>query len=102
MKIKIQLTTVWVLEKLSHTWYADGDSNVSVYTDDATDANFIELALDSLHITYEAYDYVNDTDDFVFDFDFRIEDFEEECSSFYQNMKKLDNNNLNHKNLLKN
>jgi hypothetical protein len=99
---KLNLTPEWVLERLPDTSYTDGDGNISVYTDDATDANFIELALDSLHISYEAYDNVDDKDDFVFGFDFRIEDIEEECPSFYKNMKGIDNNNLNHKNLLKN
>lgn len=98
----IKLTPEWVLEKLPHTRYADGDGNISVYTNDATDANWIELALDSLHINYEAYDYVDDKKDFVFGFDFRIEVIEEDCPSFYQSMKELNNNKLIHKNLSKN
>lgn len=90
----LKLTPEWVLEKLPHTHYADGDGKVSVYTNDATDANFIELALDSLQIKYEAYDYLDEDDDFVFAFDFRIEDIEEECPSFYQSIKEINNNNL--------
>jgi hypothetical protein len=98
----LNLTPEWVLERLPDTSYADGDGKVSVYTDDATDANFIELALDSLRISYEAYDYLDDNDDLVFGFDFRIEDIEEECPTFFQSMKELGNNNLIHKNVLKN
>jgi hypothetical protein len=98
----LKLTPEWVLKRLSHTQYADGDGNISVYTNDATDANFIELALDSLHIKYEAYDYVDDNKDFVFGFEFRIEVIKEECPSFYLRMKELNNNNLIHKNLSKN
>jgi hypothetical protein len=100
MKI-LELTPEWVLEKLSDTHYADGDGNISVYTDDTTNADFIELALDSLHIPYEAFEYVDDNNDFVFGFEFRIEILEAECPSFYQSMKELDTNNLIHKKLLK-
>lgn len=85
----IKLTPEWVLEKLPHTHHADGDGNISVYTNDATNANLIELALDSLHINYEAYDYLNDNKDFGYGIDFRIEDIEEDCPSFYQYMKEL-------------
>jgi hypothetical protein len=98
----LELTPEWVLDKLSQTSYADGDGNISVYTDDATDANYIELALDYLQINYEAYDYLDGNDDFVFVFDFRIEDVKEECPSFYKSMKELDINKLNYKNLIKN
>jgi hypothetical protein len=101
MKI-LELTPEWVLEKLPHTHYADGDGNISVYTDETTEANFIELALVSLHIPYEAFEYVDDNNDFVNGFEFRIEVIETECPSFYQSMKKLDTNNLIHKNLTKN
>lgn len=98
----LNLTPEWVFENLPHTRYADGDGNVSLYTDDATDANFIELALDTLDILYEAYDYLNDDNDIVFGFDFKINDVKEECPSFYHSMKEIDNNNMIHKNLLKN
>jgi hypothetical protein len=98
----LELTPEWVLDKLLQTSYKDGDGNISVYTDDATDANYIELALDSLHIKYEAYDYLDDNHDFVYGFDFRIEDVKEECPSFYESMKELDRDNLNYKNLIKN
>lgn len=102
MKTHLKLTPEWVLGKLPRTHYADGDGNISVYTANATDANWIELALDSLNITYNAYDYVDDNDDFVFGFDFRIEDIKDECPNFYKDMKALDTNNMIHKNLLKN
>jgi hypothetical protein len=98
----LNLTPEWVLEKLPHTHYADGDGNVSVYTADATDANFIELALNSLHIQYETYDYFDDNADFVFGFDFRIEDIKDECPAFYQRVKEIDKNNLLNKKSWKN
>ncbi len=92
---KLKLTPEWVLKKLPHTHYADGDGNVSVYTNDATDANFIELALDSLHIHYEAYDYLDGNDDFVFGFDFRLEDIRDECPLIFHTLKEIDRKEMN-------
>lgn len=101
MKI-IDLTPEWVLEKLPHTRYADGDGNVSVYTGNATDANFIELALNSLQVSFEAYDYLDENKGFVFGFDFKLEDIQDECPTFYNDMKEINNNNLKNKKLWKN
>lgn len=98
---KVELTPEWVLGKLPQTSSLDGEGNISVYTACSTDANWIELALDSLDITYEAYDYVDEYDDFVFGFDFRIEDIKDECPNFCKDMKALDTNNTIQKNLLK-
>lgn len=102
MENVIVLRPEWVLERLPHTQYADGDGNISVYTNDATDAHFIELALDTLKVSYETYDYLNDDNDFVFGFDFRIEDMVENCPIFYKRLNELDLNNKNYKNALKN
>jgi len=99
---KIEIDPDWVLEKLPHTHYADGDGNVSVYTADATDAHFIELALITLKISYEPYDYVDDNGAFAFGFDFRLEDIKAECPSFHGRMKEINNNNWMRKNSLKN
>ena len=90
----LQLTPEWVLERILHTRSNDSEGNISVYTGDATDANFIELALNSLDIPYETYDYLDDNKDFVFGFDFRIEDIEAECPSFHLRMNEMNNNNL--------
>lgn len=102
MKKVIELSPEWVLEKLPHTCHADGDGKISVYTNDATNANYIELALDTLHINYEAYDYVDENHDFVFGFDFRIEDIQVECPEFYQRVLVLDFNKQIHNFLTKN
>lgn len=102
MAKKIVLTPEWVLEKVSHTRYADGAGNISVYTGNATDANWIELALDSLNIEFEAYDYLNENSLIVFGFDFRVEDIINDCPIFYHRMKELDKTNKIYKNSLKN
>ena len=82
----LNLTPEWVLEKLPHTHYVDGDGNVSVYTGNATDANFIELALTTLQISFEAYDYFDDSKGFVFGFDFKLEDIQHD-SLFWKSLK---------------
>ena len=89
MKKSIELTPEWVLEKIPHTHYADGDGNISVYTESVTDANWIELALDSLYIEYKTDDYSDDCGGTVFSFEFRIEDIKDECPVFYTRMKKM-------------
>lgn len=100
MKKKIELTPEWVLGKLSHTRYADGKGNISVYTGNASDANWIELALNSLNIGYEAYDYLNENSLIVFGFDFRIAEIQNDCPTFYNSMKELDKSNMR-KNIIK-
>lgn len=98
----INISPEWVLEKLPHTHSADGYGNVSVYTGDATDANFIELALNSLQVSFEAYDYLDENKSFVFGFDFRLEDILNECPTFYSEMKEINSNNLKNNKLWKN
>jgi len=98
----LKLSPEWVLEKIPHTSYADGHGKVSVYTGNATDANFIELALNSLQVPFEAYDYLDDNKSFVFGFDFRLEDIRNECPTFYSEMKEINSNNLKNNKLWKN
>ena len=98
----INISPEWVLEKLPHTHSADGYGNISVYTGDATDANFIELALNSLQVSFEAYDYLDENKSFVFGFDFRLEDIRNECPTFFNEMKKINSNNLNNNKLWRN
>jgi hypothetical protein len=99
---KIEIAPEWILEKLPHTQDADGSGNISVYTGNATDANWIELALDTLNISYETYDYLDDHKDLVFGFDFRIEEVQSDCPNLYRRMRKLDNINNYKKKLIKN
>ena len=96
MRKIIELTPEWVLEKLPDTSYADGEGKISLCTGSLTNADFIELALDTLNISYETYDFVDDGDELVFGFDLRIEDIKEECPTLHKRMGCI------HKNLLKN
>jgi hypothetical protein len=98
---QIEITPDWILEKLPHTHHVDSDGMVSVYTDCATNAHWIEKALDTLIIPYETYDYLNDHNDFVFAFDFRIEDIKTECPSLFKRMRAFDKRNNYYKNLIK-
>lgn len=99
MRKRIELTPEWVLCKLSHTQHADGEGNISVYTGNASDANWIELALKSLSIEYEVYDYLGDDGLFYFSFDFKIEDIQVDCPNLYRSLKELQNSNMRHKQL---
>ncbi len=99
---KIEIDPNWVLEKLPHTHYVNGEGLISVYTSDATDAHFIELALLTLRISYETYDYVDDNGAFAFGFDFWLEDIEVDCPSLFFRMNEMNNNNWIRKNSLKN
>jgi len=92
--MRLKLTPEWVLEKIPHTRYTDGDGNISVYTNNATNANLIELALDSLQINYHSFDGIDDNGELGFGFDFRIEDIKDDCPTFYQKVKEIDNKNL--------
>jgi hypothetical protein len=102
MRKIIELTPEWVLEKIPHSHYSDGNGNSSVYTGNATDANWIELALESLNIEYETYDCADGNNEILFGFDFRIGDIKSECPSLHIRMKELDANNKIYKQLLKN
>lgn len=90
MKKIIELTPEWVLEKLPHTHQSDGKGKNSVYTGNATDAAWIELALDSLNIAYETFDYVDDNNEILFGFEFRIEDIKNDCPTLQRRMKEIE------------
>ena len=97
----LKLTPEWVLEKLPHSHYSDGKGNNSVYTGNATDANWIELALNSLNILNEVNDYVDGNNEILFGFDFRIEDIKIEGPSLHKRMKELGIKNKMYKQILK-
>lgn len=102
MKQKIELTPEWVLERVPHSHYADGDGNISVYTNDAVHASFIELALETLQLSFQTSDFFDDENDITIEFNFRIEDIKGYCPTYYRQMMKLNNNNRIHKTSLKN
>ena len=92
----IELTPEWVLDKLTHSKYADGEGNVSVYSDSVTDIHWIELALTTLEIKYEYNEY-GDFDQMTMGFDFRLEDILKGCPNLYTSLSELDRNNKKHK-----
>ncbi|MBN2571390.1 MAG: hypothetical protein JXA68_04625 [Ignavibacteriales bacterium] len=102
MKKTIQLTPEWVLERVPHTHYADGDGNISVYTDDTLHASLIELALEVLQLSFDTFDFIDDDNDLTIEFIFRIDDIMDGCPTYYHKMKELNRNNKNYKNSLKN
>jgi hypothetical protein len=81
---------------LSH--YADGNGNVSIDTDNATDAKWLALALNTLYIPYEEDD-LGDVGMIYYGFNFRIEDIKENCPTLYKSMKEMDMKNNIYKDL---
>jgi hypothetical protein len=99
---QIIMTPEWVLQKLTDSSYADGDGKISFYTSSLTNVFFIELALDTLNISYEFIEFYDDNDEVVCGFEFRIEYIQVECPTLYKTMKELDLSNFMHKNSTKN
>ena len=89
MKKKIELTPEWVFEKIPHLPIVDGKGNIYVYTDDPMDANLIELALNSLEISYEIEGSNGEDNLFSFGFVFRVEDLLEDCPNYCLLLKDI-------------
>ena len=85
----IEIKPEWVLNELPDMHLADGDGNMSFYTDIVTDARWITLALDTLGISFQEHD-TEDNDTPLFWFEIKIEDLMEDCPALYQKCKKLD------------
>jgi hypothetical protein len=102
MKKQIVLTPEWVFENVPQNQFADGNGNIRVYTNDPTDANLIELAIEALKISFEVDDFYDEDYEISFCFVLRVEDLIEDCPSFYQTMKSMDDSMKFHKNSLKN
>lgn len=102
MRKSIELTPEWVLEKIPHTHYADGDGKISVYTNDAVHASLIELALETLQLSFQTSDFFDDENEVTIEFNFGVEDINGLCPNYYRKMKELNKNNRKHKKNLKN
>ena len=84
----------WVLKKFSQTIYADGEGIVSLETDNISDTHWIELALESLAIKHDCYDYhCEECDTFYFGFEFEISQLQTKCPNFFEDLNDLDNRN---------
>ncbi len=84
---KMILTPDWVLEKIPLGWNVDFNGVVSAYTLSIADANFIELALNTLEIQFEQeMNYSDENDELSIEFYFRLEDIRNDCPSFYEFM----------------
>ncbi len=89
MKKKIELTPDWVLENVPHLPILDGKGNLSLYTNDAMDANFIEAALYSLKISYKLNDSNGEDSNFHYGFELRIKDLLEDCPNYCHLLKNI-------------
>ena len=84
----IEITPEWVLNELPHMHVADGNGNMSFYTDSVTDVRWITLALNTLGIEFQEYDE-GDKDFIFFWFEVVIEDFKKHCPELFEKWMKL-------------
>ena len=97
----IGITAEWILGTFPISWSADGNGNMSLFTDSYSDSHWIELALDSMGVYYESY-YLGDDDietDEVW-FEFELEAIKDECPNLYKEWLYMDlrNSSYNRKN----
>lgn len=88
----IKITSEWVLDELPNTNYADGNGNISIYTDSVTDTRWLALALNTLGIPFQEFEGGDDNIIF-FGYEFRLEDVKTECPNLYLKWKQLDETN---------
>jgi hypothetical protein len=91
----IEFNPEWVITELSDSLYADGSGKMSVDTYTPTEAKWIKLALNTLHIDFRETEYGEGDMTFV-DIEFRIDDLKINCPALYKKMMEMDaKNNLN-------
>lgn len=88
----IELDPEWVLTELSDALYADGCGNMSVDTYSLTEAKWIKLALNTLHIDFQETVYGESDMTFV-DIEFCIDDLKINCPALYKEMMEMDAKN---------
>jgi len=91
----VELTPEWILDKVPHTMYADGDGVISLYCDANWESGLVELALDKLSVNYSQYEYVGDGDEIIIAFDFHLKEMLDCTSSLYDEMYDLNLSNIN-------
>ena len=88
MKKVIELKPEWILNKLTVTHHADGRGVVTITADSVSDSHWIDLALDTIGIKYEACTVGYDPDPakqyFEAQWEFKIEDIINECPNLYK------------------
>ena len=85
---KIEIFPEWILDKSTVTHHADGRGNITIRADTVSDSRWIDLALDTLGIKYEAFIAGYDPDAakqyFAVQWEFKIEDIKTECPNLYK------------------
>jgi hypothetical protein len=94
----LELTPEWVLTELPQALYADGCGNISVDTSAQSDAKWIKLALNTLHINFQEHEFGENDNTFT-DIEFRIADIKVECPDLYKRMVEMDTKNKIYKGL---
>ena len=94
----IDLTAEWILSKFPQALYADGCGHVSLDVYDDSDIKWVELALNTLCISFKVNEFVDGDSKFI-DFEFCIEDLKENCPALYKELKSMDAKNKIYKEL---
>jgi len=87
LEIKIE----WILDTFPMSVYADGNGTVTISTFCFSDANWIELALESMNIYYESYETIDDeTDRIEMVWEFDIKAIKNDCPKLYKEWSEMD------------
>jgi hypothetical protein len=97
---KIELTTEWILDKLSTGWIMDGKGNCFMQVDLADgvlESHLVELALKTMGINYENNTIGYDPDpvkaEAIDEYVFNIKEIENECPNLFAEMYEQDSVN---------
>jgi len=77
----IEVTPEWILENISYRSTVEENVFIIAYHD--VEFELIRMALNKLKISYVERTG-NDTDDYIQGFEFRLEDIQTSCPSFYK------------------
>lgn len=88
LKMEVELTPEWVLDKMSLSICADGKGFIYLYADEDT-CHLIELAIITLEIPYVREELVVDCFNTIIRFELYLYSIIEKCPSIYLKMRNL-------------
>ncbi|NMC34500.1 MAG: hypothetical protein GYA36_18925 [Veillonellaceae bacterium] len=97
----LEITTEWIFGTFPISFHADGNGTMTITTDSFSDSKWIELALDSIHICYKAYEIEDDESEVIeMCWEFRLEAIKNDCPNLYYDWLIMDmhNSSYNRKN----
>lgn len=84
----IKLTADWIVTNMTSTDYCDGDGNVTLCCD-SVDYTWLMLAFTQMDIDFDIDEYIDEYDEYVFVFEFKLEDIEQYCPNKYKSLYEL-------------